>query len=417
MSPRLSQKPNIVLVHGHDIGRYLGCYGYRIQTPNIDTLAADGVRFDTYFCPAPQCSPSRASMITGRYPHNNGMMGLAHLDWHLNDPSEALPHQLKRLGYETYLFGEQHEASSGEILGYDKCYGTKWPQLARDVAPTFADFLGSISGDKPFFASVGFFEAHRPFDHPGYEDDSPDEVEVLPYLPDTPKVRQDIASLQGRIKAVDDGVGTILTALEKNGLEGNTLLIFTTDHGIAFPRAKGTLYDTGLEVAFIIRWPNEITPSEPRKELVCNVDLVPTLLEAVGADPANDLDGQSFLPLLKDEPYQPREHFMCEMTWHDRYVPMRGMRTGRWKYIKHFHEESSLYLPADVDESASGQAFRSSSKTGSRSVEELYDLNADPYEFNNLIDDRTYSQVADELRQRVDQWMQETSDPLLRETS
>lgn len=410
----LRTPPNIVLVHGHDIGRYLGPYGHRVETPVLDRLAAEGLRFDQYFCPAPQCSPSRASMITGRYPHNSGMMGLAHLDWHLNDPADALPYRLKGLGYDSYLFGEQHEASSGEILGYDHAFGTKWPQLAREVAPEFARHLESMDSGKPFFASIGFFEAHRPFDHPGYADDAPDEVAVLPYLPDTPAIRQDIAALNGRIKAVDEGVGVVLEALEKHGRHENTLLIFTTDHGLAFPRAKGTLYDAGLEVAFLVHWPGVIASGEPRQELLCNVDLVPTLLELLGADPVPGLDGRSFLPLLEGRAFEPRDHFMCEMTWHDRFAPVRGIRTKRWKYIRHYRPEPAMYMPADVQESPSGQEVLAHG-SDPRPEEELYDLEADPLERTNLIDQASQATVAADLRHRVGRWMQETNDPLLKE--
>lgn len=410
--PTRKQRPNIVLIHGHDIGRYIGSYGHRVSTPALDALAREGLRFDNYFCPAPQCSPSRASMITGRYPHNSGMMGLAHMDWELNDPTDALPHRLKALGYHSCLFGEQHEASSGEILGYDRSLGTKWPQLAREVAPAFAAELPRLAAEAPFFASVGFFEAHRPFDHPGYEDDNANEVEVLPYLPDTAAVRQDIAALNGRIKAADQAVGAVVEALRSNNLQGDTLVIFTTDHGLAFPRAKGTLYDAGLEIAFIVHWPGVIVPGEPRQELLCNIDLVPTLLELVGAEPVPDLDGRSFLPLLEDKGFEGREHFMCEMTWHDRYAPVRGVRTTRWKYIQHFSEEAAMYMPADVLESPSGEEV--AARGPQRASEELYDLESDPLEQANLVGDERHITTLDELRERVSAWMHATDDPLLK---
>ena len=417
MSKQYSDRPNIVLIHGHDMGRYLGSYGYPVHTPHLDRLMHEGVRFDNYFCPAPQCSPSRASMITGLYPNNSGMMGLAHLDWHLNDAHDALPHQLKAQGYQTLLVGEQHEASDGEILGYETCVGTKWPQLARIVAPAFAEQLSNLKHDRPFFASIGFFEAHRPFDHPGYQDDPPDDIPVLPYLPDTEEVRQDLGRLHGRVRAVDEGVGIILDALSAAGQEQNTLVIFTTDHGLAFPRAKGTLYDSGLEVAFIVRWPDVVKPGEARQELLCNIDLVPTLLDILNIEPRKELDGESFLPLLHGQEQAVRDHFVCQMTWHDRYIPMRGIRTTEWKYIRHFNNEPNLYLPADVEESISGQVFRSHEQGDHRPAEELYDLKADPHELNNLALDDALEDTKKALWQRVEAWMLKTHDPLLNETS
>ena len=410
----IASKPNIVLIHGHDVGRYLGAYGRRVSTPRLDALSAEGVRFTRAFCPAPQCSPSRASMMTGRYPHRNGMMGLAHLDWELNDPREALPHRLKEAGYATYLFGEQHEASRGEILGYDHCFGTEWPQLARVVAPAFADYLDKI--DEPFFASVGFFEAHRPFDHPGYDDDDPATVEIFPYLPDTPEVRRDIAALNGRVKALDEGVGVVLDALERHNLRDKTLVVFTTDHGLAFPRAKGTLYDAGLEVALFMAWPGVIPAGQVRHELLCNVDLAPTLLSLAGVEPAQDLDGRSFLELLTGDAGPVRDHFMCEMTWHDRYAPVRGIRTERWKYIRHYADAADLYLSADVEQSPSGRAYRERVPL-TRTSEELYDLARDPNEIDNLVREAEHADILDELRRRLDDWMRATNDPLLSEGS
>ena len=406
----VADRPNIVLVHGHDIGRHIGAYGRQVDTPALDQLSRSGLRFDRFFCPAPQCSPSRASLTTGRYPHRTGMLGLAHMGWNLNDPTGALPHRLRALGYETYLFGEQHEASTGEVLGYDHSVGTRWPQLARVVAPEFAAQAGSMP--RPFFASVGFFEAHRPFDHAGYTDDDPNAVEVPPYLPDTAEVRADIAALNGRIRAVDEGVGVVVEALTKQGLREDTLLVFTTDHGLALPRAKGTLYDAGLEVAFIASWPGVVPRGTVSDKLLCNIDVAPTLLELAGGTPSAEIDGRSFAGLLGGGSAGVRDEFMCEMTYHDRYAPMRGIRTESWKYIRRFSEEPTMYLPADVADSPSGRAALLVRATAP-ALEELYDLTVDPQELDNLIDRPAHTERAAELRVRVDSWMEETDDPLL----
>jgi N-sulfoglucosamine sulfohydrolase len=407
-------RPNIVLIHGHDLGRYLGTYGRPVATPHLDRLASEGLRFDRYFCPAPQCSPSRASMMTGLYPSNNGMLGLAHLGWSLHRPELALPKQLTENGYRTLLFGEQHEAEESAQLGYQASRATAWPQLASVVARAFADDLPGLPRDRPFFASIGFFEAHRPFDHPGYEDDLPDDIPVPPYLPDDQAVRADLGALHGRVRALDEGVGTVLRALHDAGLAQDTLVIFTTDHGLALPRAKGTLYDSGLEAAFVARWPGSIRPGESRRELLCNVDLAPTLLEVAGIDPADGLDGVSFLPLLRGEAARVRDHFFCQMTWHDRYAPMRGIRTERWKYIRHFGPRSRLYLPGDVEESPSGREFRRREPARSLPEEELYDMREDPHELVDLGDDQRFAGITAELRERLESWTRESGDPLPR---
>ena len=410
----MTTKPNILLVHGHDMGRSFSPYGYKVDTPNVERLAAEGVILESLFCPAPQCSPSRASLMTGQYPHVNGMMGLAHLGWQLKEPERALPHRLKRLGYETYLFGLQHEASQVEVLGYDHVIATETPNVTGRVTPPLLEFLASRDSAQPFFASVGFFEAHRPFDlaEGGYTPNDPDEVAVPFYLPDTKEVRRDVAAFNSMIRAADDALGQILDALDRASLE-DTLLIFTTDHGVPFPRAKGTLYDAGLEIAGVVRWIGEVHASLRCDELLCNLDLLPTLLEAAGGEVDTALAGQSFLPLLRGEAQGVRDDFMCEMTWHDRYAPVRGIRTKKWKYIKHFEMEPQVYLPDDVAASPSANALLGGRPYLPSAAEELYDLESDPYEQSNLA--KSQVETAQSFRERLERWMQETNDPLLKD--
>ncbi len=408
----MTTKPNILLVHGHDMGRAFSPYGYKVVTPNVERLASEGALLENLFCPAPQCSPSRASLMTGQYPHVNGMLGLAHLGWQLKEPERALPHRLKRLGYETYLFGLQHEAKSAEVLGYDRAVATEAPNITGKVVPLLLEFLTSRDSAQPFFASVGFFEAHRPFNlaEGAYTPDNPEEVAVPFHLPDMPEVRRDVAAFNGMIQAVDEALGQILDALDRAGLK-NTLLIFTTDHGVPFPRAKGTLYDAGLETACVIRWTDEIRASLRCAELLCNIDLLPTLLEAAGGEADTTLAGRSFLPLLRGETQEVRDHFMCELTWHDRYAPVRGIRTKKWKYIRHFEAEPQVYLPDDVAESPSADALLGERSYLPNAAEELYDLESDPYEQSNLAEHQL--ETARGLQERLEGWMQETNDPLL----
>lgn len=410
------ERPNIVIVHTHDTGRYLGCYGTQVATPNIDRLASEGVRFDRYFAPAPQCSPSRASMNTGLYPHRNGMMGLAHLGWGYRPGVATLPQLLARAGYDTYLFGTQHEASDPETLGYHHVFVSKMPQRAEMVAPAFAEFVrvrGKDRDARPFFASVGFWETHRPFSGGAYEPDPVDEIQVPPYLPDAPGVRSDLAQLHGMVKAADRGVGTIVAALDEAGLSEQTLLIYTTDHGIAFPRAKGTLYDSGLGIALVMRWPGHLPAGQVRPELLSNVDLFPTLLEAVGVPSEKGLDGRSFWSLARGCSGKGNDQVFGELTWHDRYYPMRAIRTDRWKYIRHFHKLPPVYLPVDIYVSSSGQQTRAQYALQSPVEEELYDLQADPLEQENLTGIPRYGEIARELRTRLLAWMEQTEDPLL----
>ena len=404
--------PSIVIVHGHDLGRHMGPYGRGVSTPAVDRFARGALTFDRAFSPAPQCSPSRASLITGKYPTKSGMMGLAHLDWKLFDHEDALPHLLRELGYATLLVGEQHEASRGELLGYDRCIGTSWPQVARDVAPAFARALDERDVGRPFFASVGFFEAHRPFDHPGYVDDDPDTVTVPSYLPDTPEVRADVAAFHGRVRGFDDGVALVLAALEARGLDGDTIVILTTDHGVAFPRAKGTLYDAGLETGLVVRWPGVTSPGTRTDALVQNLDLFPTLLRAAGGTPDARVDGVDLTPLLRRETARVRDHLFAQLHWHDAYVPMRAIRTDTHKLILDYSGRDTLYLPADVEASASGRALRAAGQ-GSPARVALHDLVHDPLETRNLAPDDAHRELVADLRARLLDWMRSAGDPLI----
>ncbi|HEY8291506.1 MAG TPA: sulfatase-like hydrolase/transferase, partial [Thermomicrobiales bacterium] len=247
------EQPNIVLVITHDTGTHLGCYGAGVATPHLDMLAAEGVQFNRAHCTAPQCSPSRASLITGLYPHTNGMMGLAHRGWALRPDIRCLPHYLADGGYATYLFGFQHEAyKHPERLGYQ--HSDTSVIQASAVAEKVRDCIES-QPDAPFFIMVGFDETHRPFDRPGYDGDSSDAVTVPPWLPDIPAVRAEIGQLNGMVKAVDRAVGEIRAAIARHPQADNTLFIYTTDHGIAMPRAKGMLYEPGMRIALLMHWP------------------------------------------------------------------------------------------------------------------------------------------------------------------
>jgi len=410
-----SERPNILMVISHDQGRRLGCYGAPVRTPNLDKAAADGVVFTNYFCTAAQCSPSRGSIITGRFPHNNGLMGLAHIGWEFNPGEKTLPMYLNEAGYITHLFGLQHESADLARLGYQHLHLHEGSGAARAAAQDVMAFLHQAATEQsqPFFAMVGTVEPHRPYQRPGYPADDPAQVQPLAYLPDKPGVREDIAGLNGLIAVVDEAVGEILAALEQTGLAENTLFMFTTDHGIAMPRAKGTCYDPGIETALITRWPARFPRGVRRDQLLVNTDLLPTLLELVGCEIPGNLDGRSFLPLIAGAPYMPRDHIFIEMTWHDKYNPMRGIRTHTHKYIRNFGDRPLVFLPLDIYLGRAGEETRDEFYSCSRPEEELYDLRNDPLEQRNLASDPAYRPVLEDLRRRVQEWMESTRDPLL----
>ncbi|TYT61290.1 sulfatase family protein [Natrialba swarupiae] len=428
-------QPNVLLIHAHDIGQYLGCYGVDIETPHVDALADAGALFERHFATAPQCSPSRGSLMTGRVPHVNGLMGLAHGDWEIHEDERILPQYLSDAGYETHLFGLQHISQDTDRLEYDHVHseGNLYPGVspavhqvnrARNVASVVSSFLEGGAYEDPFFASIGFFECHRAeeengrfgFDADYYGADDPEDVRPLPYLPDRRGHRHDLGEMHGMMYALDDGVGTILEALADSGLEKETLVIFTTEHGIAFPRAKGTCYDAGLEAALVMRYPGVIEAGERYDDLLSNVDVLPTLLELLDIDIPDVIDGRSFADRITDGDdgdYEPRERVFGEMTWHDMYNPVRAIRTDRYKYIRNFWHLPTVYLPADVFASESGREVRETDGTPARQYEELYDLRDAPQEDDNVVYEPRYQDVRQDLSRELYEWMDETDDPLL----
>ena len=407
-----NDRPNVVMIIVHDIGQHLGCYGAGLDTPELDSMAERGVRFTNYHCTAAQCSPSRGSISTGKYPHRNGLVGLAHIGWEIDEAERKLPQILNDAGYETFLFGHQHESADSASLGYTNIM--KSGNKARQSTECFIEHAAELAKlDKPFFASLGWVEPHRPYGVEGYDNDPPDAVTLLPWLPDKPGIREDIGGLNGLVYEVDRCVGEVAKCLEETGLAENTLFIFTTDHGIAMPRAKGTCFDPGTKTALIMHMPGRYEGGRVYDELLSNVDFLPAICELTGATPPDDIDGRSFLPLLDGKPYEEHDHIFTEMTYHDRYNPMRAIRTRRFKYIRNFGERPLVFLPKDIFDGLAGEEMKDEYYADQRPEEELFDLEADPLEMNDVAGDDAYADVLKELRGRVDTWMRETNDRLL----
>ncbi|MCD6360651.1 MAG: sulfatase-like hydrolase/transferase [Armatimonadetes bacterium] len=215
-TPSHNSRPNIVFFICHDLGQHVGCLGAPIETPNIDALAGDGVLFSSYACTAASCSPSRGSIMTGRYPHNNGLVGLAHIGWEIGANEVTTPMYLNRAGYSTHLIGHQHEHNEAGRLGYQHINACKHD--VRTVAENLCEFFDEVDRDRPFFVSAGVTEPHRPYEREGYDRDDPDTLTPLPYLPDRPGIREDLAGLHGLIWRLDEAVGTIRQGLAASGL-------------------------------------------------------------------------------------------------------------------------------------------------------------------------------------------------------
>jgi arylsulfatase A-like enzyme len=405
-----AKPPNILYLNSHDTGRYVQPYGNAIPTPNIQWLADQGVMFRNAFCAAPSCSGSRAALLTGSYCHNNGMMGLAHRGFALYDYGQHIIRTLSDAGYHTELIGEQHVSVDPSIIGYDVVHEIE-NTTVNSVAPAAIEALGG-GIPEPFFMSVGFFETHRSFFAPS---SVRDRVYSLPppFLPDTPEIRQDIAAYKASARSLDHGVGAVLNALHETEMDRNTLVICTTDHGLAFPTAKASLLDRGIGVMLIMGGPGMPT-GVAHDELVSQIDVFPTICEIAGIDAPPWLKGRSLVGLVSGtEMAGTRSEIFAELTYHAAYEPQRAIRTERFKYVRRFDEYPFPVL-ANCDDSPSKDAYLARG-WGKRTVarESLHDLFFNPGEGRNVIDHPDYAPVAADLRGRLDRWMKETSDPLL----
>jgi arylsulfatase A-like enzyme len=265
---------------------------------------------------------------------------------------------------------------------------------------------------EPWFLSVGFFETHRSWFEPTSMRDS---LYSLPpaNLPDTPAVREDVAAFKASARSLDQGVGRVLNALHAAGMVDNTLIVFTTDHGLAFPGAKGTLYDRGTGVMLVMRGPGGFLGGKVMDELVSQIDLYPTFCELAGIDTPAFAQGRSLLPMMRGEQPGVRDAVFTELTYHAAYDPQRAIRTPRWKYVRHFDDYPTAVLP-NIDDSPSKDLFVEAG-WGDRIVprEQLFDIVLDPEEGDNLAVRPGFEHVRAELAQRLEQNMRDTADPLL----
>ena len=423
----MKKRPNVVIYASHDTGRHISPYGIKtVQTPNAAQFAKRSVLFRNAFCTAPQCSPSRASLFTGLYPHSAGLSGLARRStgFTLADPSQHLSHRLKQNGYATALFGIAHETFGGgspqehlDALNFDF---VKFNGYASALTDAFEGWLINRKTDQPFYAQITPSETHRHFGDP----ESSLGVTCPEYLEESEELLDDVARFQGDIKKWDEGLGRILSLLQEHGLTEETIVIVTTDHGIPYPRAKASLYDAGIEIMLMVYVPSLTEGGKVEDALISNVDILPTILEAIGIESDTQLDGQSFWPLLIGNEYTPNEYVFSERTFHTQYDPMRSVRTDRFKYIRNFEavwpdwfycETSGALKPhLSIHGVKESEAIIKAMSPKTRPLEELYDLTSDPMEMSNLAGDAAFETKRKELSDKLCHWMEDTQDPLLK---
>lgn len=422
----MPRHPNILLITTHDSGRHFGCYGVNtVHTSRIDRLAGGGVLLAQCFGTAPICCASRAAMLTGAYPQTNGQMDLFFppFNWSLREPRRHASHVFRDNGYHTCLLGLQHEVGNPEMLRFDERRMERPIPMATEVAAGVAEFLQERrNAAQPFFAQVGFFETHSPFDWNDCPADDSLGVTVPPQVSDSPTTRRVLASLQGALRRVDEAVGIIDDALQATGLADDTILIFTTDHGLEVPRAKWHLYDAGIGTAMILRWPtggvgSGKTVPAVSDDLVSHIDLLPTLCELAGCEIPAWVQGRSFANALRGNvgvPHREAIHAMYQKS------ASRCVRTRRHKLIRHFGLATLGAMPSGWFMHYNPDAMDVQEQLRRRGIPdlypnlELYDLEADPFELHNLAREPAQVSIIQDLEDRLWRWMEEVDDPLLR---
>lgn len=389
-------KPCILYIHSHDTGRYIQPCGYAIPTPNLQRLAREGVLFRRAYCAAPTCSPSRAALLTGQSAHNAGMTGLANRHFILGDFRQHIIHTLKPAGYASALSGIQHLAGTArhrgaEEIGYDRILTTDHHEAHTAAVQFLRD-----APKHPFFLSVGFFETHREF--PVEHDINPNFVQPPSPLPDTPAIRQDMANYIAMAQILDDKIGQVLAALDDSGLRQNTLVIYTTDHGLAFPGMKCNLTDHGIGVALIMHGPGPFSGGGVVDVMVSHIDIFPTLCDHLDIEDPPWLQGHSILPLLRGEVDAIRDVLFAEVNYHAAYEPKRAVRTDRYKYIRRYDNRDSPVLSNIDDGLTKDDYLRHGFAERPPASEQLYDTYFDPTERVNLVSQLDYAPVLQGLR-------------------
>lgn len=399
--------PNILYLHSHDTGRYVAPMGHAVATPSVQQLAEEGLLFRRCFCAAPTCSPSRAALLTGQSSHSSGMLGLAHRGFALYDYGEHLVSTLKAAGYHTVLAGMQHV---GDGVGYDEELSPQSRQ-AQDVASGAVAFLEEPH-DGPFFLDVGYGETHLPF--PDMPTEASRYVRVPDPLPDTPEIRHMTAGYHESARRMDAGHGQVLAALERSGQADNTLVICTTDHGLAFPGMKCHLTDHGMGVYLIVRGPGGFSGGRVTDALVSQVDLFPTICDVTGIEAPEHLQGVSLAPLAVDPGASVRDEIFAEVNYHAAYDPARAVRTERFKYIRHYDDDMPTQVMPNCDDSEAKTVWLEHG-WAERHIdsERLYDVVFDPNESQNLAADPDHAAILADMRARLQRWMEATDDPLL----
>ncbi len=406
------KKINIVLIHTHDTGRYISPYGYNAKTTNIQKIANIGSVYRNFFTAAPTCSPSRSALMTGLYPHQNGMFGLAHRGSKLHDYEGHLSNFLKNQNFDTALFGIQHEVNKKNLdkLGYNKSFCTNTND-SNKISSTASKWIKNYSNKNPFFISVGFFDTHREYAKQISKNFNPNWIRPPELFIDSKEMREDMARFYSSLEKIDNGVGKIFDTLKEKKLLNNTLLLLTTDHGIAWPGMKCNLNDHGTGIFLVAYLKNVFDGGVVYDDLTSNVDIFSTICKVLNLKSPKNLS--SFI--LPNKKYKgiKRKYVFSEVNIHTSIEPSRSIRSKRFKLIKRLNNRRRLNL-SNIDESYSKSFLL---KHGLRNLkkdkEEFYDLFLDPLERRPI---KNYKKFKDYklLNQELINFRKKNRDPLLK---
>ena len=435
-------RPNVLLVLSDDhSAAHVGAYGNAdIKTPNLDAFAKDAMLFKRAYVAAPQCVPSRAALMTGRSPV---AIQMTRFSAPLDEEYKTWLELLRASGYftgvagrsfhldgsgnqpeETKVVFDQHNLRTFERrLDYVRTAGG---QTHISAITQYRDFLDLVPRDKPFALQLCFSDPHRVYDKNAIpEPHDPNRIKLPAHYPDTPGVRADFANYYDEISRFDGNFGQVLDELKKRGLADNTLVVFMGDNGAAQFRGKGTLYEYGLNVPLLVRWPGKVKAGSLTTELISGEDLAPTFLEACGQKPLKEMTGRSFLKLLRGEAYTGRDYVFAERGAHGSGLPngtspfdLGRVVIGRRYKLIYTALWQLPYQPVDF----AGQPFWKELQqmhtdgklsplmsrlyfSPTRPMFELFDLEADPNEFNNLIGKKEHESIERKLKATLQEWM------------
>ncbi len=417
LSANADERPNFIFFITDDISwDDIGCYGNAfVKTPNLDALADRGMRFTNAYLTISSCSPSRCSIISSRYPHNTGAPEL-----HSELPKDQVrfPKLLRDAGYYTVLSGKNH------IAKLEETFETISKGKGASKSEDWVELLANRPTNKPFFAWFGSSDAHRDWHideiNTTYD---PSEIEVPPFLYDGAETRADLADYYHEVSRTDATMGQLVEELKRQGIEGNTYIIYMADNGRPFPRCKTRLYDSGIKTPFIMACPGNIEPGVSGS-LISSIDVGPTIIELAGAEGDERMQGVSFVEVLNNPEATTREIAFAEHNWHVFQAHERMVRMGDFLYIRNnFPDRQSLCMESDPSFPAGAELWTRHEEgklnqnqkdifLNPRPTEELYHVGDDPDQLTNLASNPEYNEQLQKMSRQLNQWTEDTGDTI-----